>query len=307
MTRRWLAVAVVTCAIFGDIASAAAQSNGSRQWGAIAFTPDGAHAIVVKYPTRYGASDKAMARCEDLHHGRCQVVEVPGDSCAALATYVGPDPDKRNLYSRSGVGDSKEVAERLALINAGCEKAADRGKCDIKASFCADGRDARQTTDFVPPPTGIKKPERRRDRGGFVQPPSGIEMPKRGRERADFVPPPGALKDDSAYYGAIAFTADGSWATVWRAPSKPVAEAEVAKRCAKLGRGGCEVVSFPGEQCVALATFIGRSGRRRWKLSFTAGGLTGPEAQLAAMRRCNDDKRTRGRCQLRTMVCGDGR
>ena len=85
------------------------------------------------------------------------------------------------------------------------------------------------------------------------------------------------------------------------------AEADVAKRCAKFGRGSCEVVSFSGEQCVALATFIGRSGRRRWKLSFTAGGLTGPDAQRAAMDRCNSDARTRGQCQLRTMVCGDGR
>jgi Domain of unknown function (DUF4189) len=307
MTKRWLAVAVVTCAIFGAIASAAAQSNASRQWGAIAFAPDGANAVIVRYPSRYGASDKAMARCEDLNHGRCQVVEIPGDSCGALATYVGADPDKRNRYSRSGVGDSKEVAERLALINTGCEKAADRDNCNIKASFCVDGRDTRQTTDFVPPPSGIKMPDRRRDRVDFVPPPSGIKMPERGRERADFVPPPGALKKDSAYYGAIAFTADGSWATVWRSPSKPEAEAEVAKRCARLGHGGCEVVSFPGEQCVALASFAGRSGRKRWQLSFTAGGLTGPEAQLAAMKRCNDDQRTRGRCQLRTMVCGDGR
>jgi Domain of unknown function (DUF4189) len=307
MTRRWLAVAVVTCAIFGDVAGAAAQSKDSRQWGAIAFTPDGTHAIIVKYPSRNYASDKAMARCEGLGHGRCQVVEVPGDSCAALATYVGPDPGKRNHYSRSGVGDSKEVAERLALISAGCGKVADRAKCDIKASFCADGRDKVQTTDYVRPPSGIKAPDVRHDRMDFIPPPSGIEMPKRGRERADFVPPPGSLGNSSAYYGAIAFTADGSWATVWKAPSKPLAEADVAKRCSKLGHGGCEVVSFPGEQCVALATFIGRSGRRRWQLSFTAGALTGPEAQLAAMKRCNDDSRTRGRCQLRTMVCGDGR
>jgi Domain of unknown function (DUF4189) len=288
MTRRWLAVAVVTCAVFGGIAGAAAQSSNSSQWGAIAFSQDGTNAIIAKYPSRYGASDKAMARCEDLRHGRCQVVEVPGDSCAALATYIGPDPAKRDSYSRSGVGDSKEVAERLALINAGCEKAADRDNCRIKASFCVDGRDTLKTTDFV-------------------QPPSGITIPERGRDRADFVPPPGMLKNDSAYYGAIAFTADGSWATVWKAPSKPIAEADVAKRCSKLGHGGCEVVSFPGEQCVALATFIGRSGRKRWQLSFTAGALTGPEAQLAAMKRCNDDERTRGRCQLRTMICGDGR
>ena len=197
MTRRWLAAVVVVCAVFGGTAVAAAQS--SKQWGALAFSQDGNYSVVTKYPSWIGASDKAQVRCEDLGHGRCQVVEVPGDSCAALATYVGPDPDKRNRYSRSGVGDSIAVAERLALINAGCEKSADRDKCKIKASFCANGSGALKTTDFV-------------------QPPSGIKMPERG-----------------------------------------------------------------------------------------AGAKTGPEAQLAAMRRCNEDSRARGRCQLRTMVCGDGR
>jgi Domain of unknown function (DUF4189) len=288
MTRRALAVALVVCATFGGIGGASAQN--SRQWGALAFTQDGKYSGIVKYSSRIAASDKAMSRCEDLRSGRCDVVEVPGDSCVALATYVGPDAEKRNRFSRSGVGDSVEVAERLALINSGCGKAADRDDCLIKVSFCADGRGAGQKTDFVPPPSGIKTPERKGERADFVQPPSGIKGP-----------------NASAYYGAIGFTADGSWATTWKAASKPEAEADVAKRCAKLGRGGCEVVSFTGDKCVGLATFIGRTGRTRWKLSFTAGASTGPEAQKAAVERCNNDERTRGRCQLRTMVCGDGR
>jgi hypothetical protein len=74
-----------------------------------------------------------------------------------------------------------------------------------------------------------------------------------------------------------------------------------------MGHGGCEVASFSGQQCVALATFIGSYSRRRWQLSFTAGGNTYPEAQNAAMARCNADERTRGRCQHRTAACADGR
>jgi hypothetical protein len=88
---------------------------------------------------------------------------------------------------------------------------------------------------------------------------------------------------------------------------KAEAEAEVAKKCASLGRGSCEVSSFSGHECAALATFIGNYGRRRWKLSFTWGGNTYPEAQKAAMDRCNSDQRTQGRCQFRTAVCADGR
>jgi hypothetical protein len=111
----------------------------------------------------------------------------------------------------------------------------------------------------------------------------------------------------SEVWGALAFTADGSWATAWAKPSKAEAEANVAVACAKFGRGECKVVSFTGEYCAALATYIGSHSRRRYKLSFSDGGRTVPEAQNAAMQRCNNDSRTRNRCQLRTTVCGDGR
>jgi hypothetical protein len=90
-------------------------------------------------------------------------------------------------------------------------------------------------------------------------------------------------------------------------PSQPEAEARAAKGCAQLGRGRCEVVSFSGQQCGALATFIGPYRRRRWVLSFTAGGGTYPEAQNAALARCNTDERSQGRCQSGTAVCANGR
>jgi hypothetical protein len=108
-------------------------------------------------------------------------------------------------------------------------------------------------------------------------------------------------------WGAIGFTADGSYSTTWKMPSQAEAEAKVAKKCSEFGRGGCQVASFSGQECAGLATFIGSYGRRRWSLSFTAGGDTYPEAQNAAMARCNSDERTRGRCQSRTTVCADGR
>jgi Domain of unknown function (DUF4189) len=108
-------------------------------------------------------------------------------------------------------------------------------------------------------------------------------------------------------WAAIGFTADGSFSTTWKMPSQAEAEARSAKGCAQFGRGRCEVVSFSGQQCGALATFIGSYRRRRWSLSFTAGGATYPEAQNAALVRCNADERSQGRCQSRTAVCADGR
>jgi len=108
-------------------------------------------------------------------------------------------------------------------------------------------------------------------------------------------------------WGAIAFTADGSYSTAWRMSSQAEAEAKVATQCAGFGRGGCKTVSFSGQECVALATFIGSYARRRWQLSFTAGGMTYPDAQNAALGRCNEDERSRGHCQSRVAACADGR
>ena len=110
-----------------------------------------------------------------------------------------------------------------------------------------------------------------------------------------------------AMWGALAFTADGSYSSTWKMATQPEAEAKVLRQCARFGRGGCEVVSFSGEQCAALATFIGSYRRKRWNLSFTAGGMTYPSAQGAAMDRCNSDERTQGHCQPRTAACADGR
>jgi len=152
------------------------------------------------------------------------------------------------------------------------------------------------TTDPVPPPP----------------PPRPTPAPP--SPRMDYIPPslaPAPPSQPSAstegVWGAIGFTADGSYSSTWRMPSQAEAEAKVAKGCAQFGRGGCQVVSFSGQECAALATFIGSYRRRRWNLSFTAGGTTYPEAQNAAMGRCNADERSQGRCQPRTAACADGR
>lgn len=78
--------------------------------------------------------------------------------------------------------------------------------------------------------------------------------------------------------GALAFTADGSWSTVWKMPSEAAGEVNVLKRCVAFGHGACKVVTMFGQECVGLATFIGTYRRRRWRLSFTAGGMTYPQA-----------------------------
>jgi Domain of unknown function (DUF4189) len=143
-----------------------------------------------------------------------------------------------------------------------------------------------------------------------VQPPSARpRLPQ-----ADYVPPSQlpsqpTQPDTSAdlWWGAIGFTADGSYSTTWKVASQAEAEAKVAKKCAEYGHGACKVVSFSGGECVGLATFVGSYKRRRWLLSFTAGGNTYPEATNAALNSCNSDERSQGHCTYRVAACADGR
>jgi hypothetical protein len=155
--------------------------------------------------------------------------------------------------------------------------------------------------------------------GSEATPPEPPVQPPIARPRlpqADYIPPsqlpsqPSQPAPDSSgnlWWGAIGFTADGSYSTTWKVASQAEAEAKVAKKCSEYGRGACKVVSFSGAECVGLATFIGSYKRRRWLLSFTAGGNTYPEATNAAMNSCNSDERSQGRCTYRVAACADGR
>jgi hypothetical protein len=63
-------------------------------------------------------------------------------------------------------------------------------------------------------------------------------------------------------------------------------------------------VSFRAELCAAIASIeIGKEH----KLTYAGGGLTRADAQRSALERCNGAKRARRGCQLRTVVCADGR
>jgi hypothetical protein len=104
-------------------------------------------------------------------------------------------------------------------------------------------------------------------------------------------------------WGALAFTANGSYSSAWGQATKAEAEADVVKKCAKFGDGKCEVIAFEGRFCAALATHRSRTLR----VSYTGGGTSVAAAQRSVMEQCRADRRVRGRCALRTVLCGDGR
>ena len=111
-------------------------------------------------------------------------------------------------------------------------------------------------------------------------------------------------QEEDPQFGAIAFTPDGSFFSVWSISSRTEAEEKVRTECASLGRGACEALSFRGEICAAIAS--GKLNKQR-KITYSGGGLSPSDAERLALARCNADRRARGTCQLRTTVCGDGR
>jgi hypothetical protein len=115
---------------------------------------------------------------------------------------------------------------------------------------------------------------------------------------------PATAPEQETQFGAIAFTPDGSFFSVWSISSRTEAEEKVRAECASLGRGTCEAMSFRGEICAAIAS--GKLNKQR-KITYSGGGLSPSDAERLALARCNADRRARGTCQLRTTVCGDGR
>ncbi|MFN3623870.1 MAG: DUF4189 domain-containing protein [Hyphomicrobium sp.] len=132
----------------------------------------------------------------------------------------------------------------------------------------------------------------------------GVEATAQQPDESQLSIAPTPLPDKGAVYGAIAFTPDGSFFSVWRIGSRLEAEEKVREECATLGRGTCEAVSFRGEICTSIAT--GVIGKQR-KITYAGGGLQPGDAEHLALGRCNGDRRARGTCKLRTTVCGDGR
>jgi Domain of unknown function (DUF4189) len=115
---------------------------------------------------------------------------------------------------------------------------------------------------------------------------------------------PAPRAEPAPQFGAIAFTADGSFASAWKSASKSEVEAKVLSQCSEFKRGQCELVSVRDALCAAIATF--HVGEAR-KVTYAGAGLTPADAQRLALQRCNGDQRSGRKCQVRTVVCGDGR
>src|SRR5262245_5900574 len=82
----------------------------------------------------------------------------------------------------------------------------------------------------------------------------GVEATAQQPDEPQLSIAPAPPSDRPAMYGAIAFTPDGSFFSVWKIGSRLEAEEKVRMECTTLGRGNCEAVSFRGEICTSIAT-----------------------------------------------------
>ena len=125
-----------------------------------------------------------------------------------------------------------------------------------------------------------------------------------GAQPSETVPFTEADPAAAPQFGALAFTADGSFTAVWKQASKDEAEDKVETDCKELGRGACEVVGFRQELCAAIASF---RTSKKLAATYAGGGVTRADAKRSALERCNGDARARRTCRVRAVVCGDGR
>lgn len=168
------------------------------------------------------------------------------------------------------------------------------------ARLAIDFRDLARTAGAMPPidePQSEQEQRTRGEDGPAPQPVGGPAQPSAGRPAAE-------------RWGALAFTAAGGYGSAWRYATKAEAEAAVLKSCTRLDEGRCEVISFEGRFCAALASYRVSGKRKILRGAYTGAGESVPAAQRSALERCKEamSKRGgRGDCTLRTVVCGDGR
>ena len=110
------------------------------------------------------------------------------------------------------------------------------------------------------------------------------------------------MKDDTPQlFGAVAFTADGSFASAWKWSSKKAVEARVLSQCSKFKRGPCQVATVRNGLCASIANF----SEGMASVTYAGAGITPEDARRVALRRCNGDSRSNRNCRIRTTVCSD--
>jgi len=113
-----------------------ASSDKPREFGAIAFTPDGSFNSTWKRASKTEAEEKVRADCTAIGRGKCEVVSFGPQVCAALASgQLG----KQRMVTYAGGGLNRTDAGKTALKRCNGDRRA-RGSCRLRTTVCGDGR-----------------------------------------------------------------------------------------------------------------------------------------------------------------------
>ena len=108
-------------------------------------------------------------------------------------------------------------------------------------------------------------------------------------------------------WGAIAYTARGGNVGVAGRPSRAKAEEEARSDCAKRAGSACDVLTVSANRCVAFAFNLGIAASVKTYLTAAGYGNDPQAARAAAMGDCLDRAKLRENCEVRRVVCADGR
>lgn len=104
-------------------------------------------------------------------------------------------------------------------------------------------------------------------------------------------------------WGAISAAVDGAWGATWNYNNRATAEREAKTECAKNTEHPCDVVAVHGNNCLALYHW---NGKERWGWAIRTGASI-DKAKLESLQHCRGNRSENVPCDLRTVVCANGR
>ncbi len=108
-----------------------------KVWGAISYSPSGAHGVVSSKTSRDVAEKEAQAAC-DKDAKKCTIMTFSGTSCAALASFAGNVDGKPAMSTWGSFRPTAAAASAAAMAD--CKKgAALPDTCVARDGVCADG------------------------------------------------------------------------------------------------------------------------------------------------------------------------
>ena len=108
-------------------------------------------------------------------------------------------------------------------------------------------------------------------------------------------------------WGAIGYTGTGGHIGVTERPTRARAEEDAKAECQRKTFRTCYALTVAGNRCVALVQSIFNDGRERVVQSYTAFADDPTSVGQQALADCRAKSQIRSNCELRHIICADGR